>query len=71
MYLARKDTPDEICEAINEALCKADQFSPSSMATTPWLPTFAAVNYEDTKKALDDEWAFQDGLVSSMGLKVR
>ncbi len=37
----------------------------NSMATY-----IAAVNYEDTKD-LEDEWAFQDGLVSSMGLKVR
>ena len=39
-----KDTPDEIC---------------------------IAINYEDSKKALESEWEFQGGLVTSVGLKVR
>ena len=69
--LAPKDTPDEICEAINEALCKASEVQSFIDGNNSMATYIAAVNYEDTKKALDDEWAFQDGLVSSMGLKVR
>ena len=66
-----KDTPDEICEAINEALCKASEVQSFIDGNNSMATYIAAVNYEDTKKALDDEWAFQDDLVSSMGLKVR
>ena len=69
--LAPKDTPDEICEAINEALCKASEVQSFIDGNNSMATYIAAVNYEDTKKALDDEWAFQDDLVSSMGLKVR
>ena len=69
--VAPKDTPDEICEAINEAIQKATEVQSFIDGNNKMATYIAAVNYEDTKKALETEWSFQDGLVSSMGLKVR
>ena len=69
--LAPKDTPDEICEAINEAIQKATTVQSFIDGNNKMATYIAAVNYEDTKKALETEWSFQDELVSSMGLKVR
>lgn len=69
--LAPKDTPDEICEAINEAIQKATTVQSFIDGNNKMATYIAAVNYEDSKKALETEWSFQDELVSSMGLKVR
>ena len=69
--VAPKDTPDEICEAINEAIQKATEVQSFIDGNNKMATYIAAVNYEDTKKALETEWSFQDGLVTSMGLKVR
>lgn len=69
--LAPKDTPDEICEAINEAIQKATTVQSFIDGNNKMATYIAAVNYEDTKKALETEWSFQDELVGSMGLKVR
>lgn len=69
--MAPKDTPDEICEAINEAIQKATEVQSFIDGNNSMATYIAAVNYEDTKKALEDEWQMQDDLVSSMGLKVR
>ena len=66
-----KDTPDEICEAINEAIQKATTVQSFIDGNNKMATYIAAVNYEDSKKALETEWSFQDELVSSMGLKVR
>lgn len=66
-----KDTPDEVCEAINEAIQKATTVQSFIDGNNKMATYIAAVNYEDTKKALETEWSFQDELVSSMGLKVR
>ena len=69
--VAPKDTPDEICEAINEAIQKATTVQSFIDGNNKMATYIAAVNYEDTKKALETEWSFQDELVGSMGLKVR
>ena len=69
--VAPKDTPDEICEAINEAIQKATTVQSFIDGNNKMATYIAAVNYEDSKKALETEWSFQDELVSSMGLKVR
>ena len=66
-----KDTPDEVCEAINEAIQKATTVQSFIDGNNKMATYIAAVNYEDSKKALETEWSFQDELVSSMGLKVR
>ena len=69
--VAPKDTPDEVCEAINEAIQQATTVQSFIDGNNKMATYIAAVNYEDTKKALETEWSFQDELVSSMGLKVR
>ena len=66
-----KDTPDEICEAINEAIQKATTVQSFIDGNNKMATYIAAVNYEDTKKALETEWSSLDELVGSMGLKVR
>ena len=69
--LVPKDTPDDVCEAINEALQMAseqDSFVEGNRA----MATFTQkVNLEDSQAALETEWAFMDELVDGMGLKVR
>lgn len=69
--LAPKDTPDEICEAINEALMKATEVQSFIDGNKSMATYIGAVNYEDSQKALETEWETQDALVTSMGLKVR
>ena len=64
-------TPDEICQAINEAICKASEAA-SFIEGNKAMATFVApVNYEDTKAAFATEWDFLAGLVEGLGLKVR
>ena len=69
--LAPKDTPDEICEAINEAIMKATEVQ-SFIDGNKAMATFIdAVDYAGSQEALNNEWTFLDDLVTSMGLKVR
>ena len=64
-------TPDEVCQAINEAICKASETA-SYVAGNKAMATFVApVNYEDTQAAFNTEWTFLDGLVEGLGLKTR
>ena len=68
---APADTPDEICQAINEAICKANEAT-SYVEGNKAMATFVApVNYEDTQAAFNTEWEFLDGLVDGLGLKAR
>ena len=66
-----KDTPDEICVAINEALMKATEVQSFIDGNNAMATYIDAIDYEGSKKALDDEWVMLDELVTSMGLKVR
>ena len=66
-----KDTPDEICEAINEALMKATEVSSFIDGNNSMATYIAAVDYQGSKDALNTEWQFLDELVTAMGLKVR
>ncbi|MBR3108433.1 MAG: hypothetical protein IKH30_14830 [Clostridia bacterium] len=64
-------TPEEICEAINEAICKASEAA-SFVEGNKAMATFVApVNYEETKAAFATEWDFLAALVEGLGLKVR
>jgi tripartite-type tricarboxylate transporter receptor subunit TctC len=64
-------TPDEICQAINEAICKASEAA-SFVEGNKAMATFVApVNYEDTQAAFSTEWDFLANLVEGLGLKVR
>lgn len=69
--LAPKDTPDELCEAINEAIMKATEVQSFIDGNNSMATYIGAVDYKGTQEALTTEWEFQDGLVTSMGLKVR
>lgn len=69
--LAPKDTPDDVCIAINEAIMKATEVQSFIDGNNSMATYIDAVNYEDTQAALETEWQFQDELVTSMGLKVR
>ena len=62
-------TPDEICQAINEAICKAAETA-SYVEGNKAMATFVApVDYAATQEAFTTEWAFQEGLVEGLGLK--
>jgi len=69
--IAPKDTPDELCVAINEALMKATEVQSFIDGNNSMATYIGAIDYEGSKAALESEWAFQDELVTSMGLKVR
>lgn len=66
-----KDTPDDVCQAINDALVAASQVE-SFVEGNKAMATFTAqVDYAAAVEALNTEWAFLDELVGNMGLKVR
>lgn len=69
--MAPKDTPDEICEAINEAIMKATETTAFIEGNNAMATYIAAVDYQGSKDALEAEWKFQDELVTAMGLKIR
>lgn len=69
--LAPKDTPDELCEAINEAIMKATEVQSFIDGNKAMATYIDAIDYAGSQEALETEWAFQDELVTSMGLKVR
>lgn len=69
--MAPKDTPDEICEAINEAIMKATETTAFIEGNNSMATYIAAVDYQGSKDALEAEWKFQDELVTAMGLKIR
>ena len=69
--LAPASTPDDVCQAINAAICKAveqDSFKEGNLKMATFID---AVSYEDAKQDLESEWAFLDELTGGMGLKVR
>lgn len=66
-----KDTPDEVCQAINEAIVAATQQA-SYVEGNKAMATFTdQLDYAATTEAFETEWAFLDQLVGDMGLKVR
>ena len=69
--VAPKDTPDELCEAINEAIMKATEMQSFIDGNNSMATYIGAIDYAGSKEALETEWQFQDELVTSMGLKVR
>lgn len=69
--VAPKDTPDEICVAINEAIMKATETAAFIEGNNSMATYIAAVDYPGSRDALEAEWKFQDELVTSMGLKTR
>ncbi|MBR1709585.1 MAG: hypothetical protein IJ719_12265 [Clostridia bacterium] len=69
--LVPKDTPDDVCEAINSALMKAAEVQ-SYIDGNHAMATFTSpIDYQGSIDALNTEWAFLDELVGNMGLKVR
>ncbi|MDO4266833.1 MAG: tripartite tricarboxylate transporter substrate-binding protein [Eubacteriales bacterium] len=69
--MAPKDTPDEVCEAINEAIRKATEVQSFIDGNNSMATYIAAIDLAGSQEALNAEWDFQDELVTSMGLKVR
>lgn len=69
--LVPRDTPDEICKAINEAIMKAAEVQSFIDGNNAMATYIGGVDYEGAKEALETEWQFQDELLTSMGLKVR
>ncbi|MEW4413972.1 tripartite tricarboxylate transporter substrate-binding protein [Clostridium sp. AN503] len=69
--VAPKDTPDEVCRAINEAIMKATEVSSFIEGNNAMATYIDAVDYQGSVDALAAEWQFQDDLVTAMGLKVR
>lgn len=69
--LAPKDLPEETCVAINEALMKASEVQSFIDGNNAMATFITALNFDEAKAALDNEWNFLDNLVGELGLKVR
>lgn len=69
--LAPKDTPDEVCEAINAAIMKACETQSYIDGNNQMATYVSAIDYQGSIDALAAEWEMQDGLTTSMGLKIR
>lgn len=69
--LAPAGTPDNVCKAINDALMKAVEVDSYVEGNKAMATFIAALDYEASQKALNDEWEFLDALVDGMGLKTR
>ncbi|MBQ9008760.1 MAG: hypothetical protein IJ088_05445 [Clostridia bacterium] len=69
--LAPKDTPDDVCVAINEALMKASAVQSFIDGNNAMATFVSPIDYEGSVAALNTEWEFLDNLVGEMGLKVR
>ena len=68
---APKDTPDEICEAINEAVCKATEVASYQDGMKAMAGFYDALDLAEVQATFDAEWAFMDNLTQEMGLKAR
>ncbi len=69
--IAPKDTPDELCEAINAAIMAASD-TDSYIEGNKQMATYVEpIDYQGSIEKLDEEWALQDELTASMGLKIR
>ncbi len=66
-----KDTPDEICEAINEAICKANDVTSYIEGNKTMAAFIGPVDFAGSKAALEAEWNTLDELVAALGMKVR
>ncbi len=69
--MAPKDTPDDICEAINEAIMKACETQTYIDGNSQMATYVSAIDYQGSIDAFNTEWETQDALLTSMGLKVR
>lgn len=68
---APKDTPDEICEAINEVIQKATKVE-SFVEGNKAMATFVdAVNLQESRARQEEEWEIMDKTAEQMGVKVR
>ena len=65
------DTPDAVCRAINEAICKANETA-SYMEGNKAMATFVApVYYNNTQAHFQREWTTIQRLVNELGLSAR
>lgn len=64
-------TPDNVAKVINEAIMKATEVESFVEGNKQMATYTGALNFEESQKALTDEWAFMDQLVTDMGLKTR
>lgn len=64
-------TPDNICQAINEAIMKATEVQ-SFIDGNKQMATFVEANdFASTQKIFTDEWAAMEVLAEGMGTKIR
>ena len=68
---APKDTPDNVCKAINAQIQKATEVQ-SFIDGNKQMATFVgAVSYEDAQKTLEHEWQVMSDTAEKMGVKTR
>ncbi len=68
---APKGMTDEQYTAINEAIMKACEVQSFIDGNNAMATFVSPLNWEESKAALENEWAFLDNLVGGMGLKTR
>ncbi|MBQ7860107.1 MAG: twin-arginine translocation signal domain-containing protein [Faecalibacterium sp.] len=68
---APKDTPDEVCKAINEAVNKATDVASYQEGMKAMAGFYDKLDYDEVTAVFQAEWEFMDNLTADMGLKAR
>jgi len=68
---APKDTPDSICRAVNEAVCKAAEVESFIEGNKAMATFIEAVDFPGTQETFQREWAYMERMAELMGIKTR
>ena len=68
---APKGTPEDVCRAINEAICKATAVQSFIDGNNAMATYIGAVNYDEVQATIADEWQRMSDLSTAMGLNIR
>ncbi len=68
---APKGTPEDVCRAINEAICKATEVQSFIDGNNSMATYIGAVDYDTVQATIEDEWSRMSALSTAMGLNVR
>ena len=68
---APKGTPENVCRAINEAICKATTVQSFIDGNNAMATYIGAIDYDTVQTTIADEWARMSQLSTDMGLNIR
>lgn len=64
-------TPENVCRAINEAVCKAMDVQSFIEGNNAMATYIGAIDYDTVQSTIDDEWKRMEQLSTDMGLNIR